>query len=107
VLFQPHLVSRTRFLAADLGAALAAADDVTVADVYLAREAHDPAVTGKLVVDALSDRGRLAAWIPSVEEAAAYVARRAEPGDVVIVMGAGDVDRAPALIRAQLEDRRR
>ena len=39
VLFQPHLYSRTRHLAHELAAALAAADDVTVTDVYPAREA--------------------------------------------------------------------
>jgi UDP-N-acetylmuramate--alanine ligase len=105
-LFQPHLVSRTRYLAADLGAALASADDVVVTDVYLAREAPDPAVTGKLVVDALSDRGRLAAWIPDVADAAEYLAARAVAGDVLLVLGAGNVDRAPALIRASLEARR-
>ncbi len=105
-LFQPHLVSRTRYLAADLGTALAAADDVVVADVYLAREPADPAVTGKLVVDSLSDHGRLAAWIPGVGEAAEYLAARAQPGDVLLVLGAGDVDRAPAVIRSRLEERR-
>ncbi len=105
-LFQPHLVSRTRYLAADLGAALAAADDVVVIDVYLAREEADPAVTGKLVVDALSDHGRLAAWIPQLAEAVEYLAARVRAGDVVLVLGAGDVDRAPALIRARLEARR-
>ena len=103
VLFQPHLVSRTRHLARELGEALAAADDVAVTDVYVAREPPDPAVTGKLVVDALSDAGRLAAWIPSVEQGAEYLARRAGTGDVLLVLGAGDVDRAPALIRARLE----
>jgi UDP-N-acetylmuramate--alanine ligase len=101
-LFQPHLVSRTRYLAADLGAALAAADDVVVTDVYVAREQPDPGVDGKLVVDALSDRGRLAAWIPGVAEAAAYLAARARPGDVLLVLGAGDVDAAPALLRGLL-----
>jgi UDP-N-acetylmuramate--alanine ligase len=101
-LFQPHLVSRTRHLAGDLGSALAEADDVVVTDVYLAREPADPAVTGKLVVDALSDRGKLAAWIPRVDEAASYLAAKAEPGDVLLVLGAGDVDAAPALIRERL-----
>ncbi len=105
-LFQPHLVSRTRYLAADLGAALAAADDVVVSDVYLAREEADPAVTGKLVVDALSDQGRLAAWIPELAEAVEYLAARVQAGDVLLVLGAGDVDRAPALFRARLEARR-
>jgi UDP-N-acetylmuramate--alanine ligase len=102
VLFQPHLYSRTRALAAELGEALAAADDVVVTDVYPAREAPVAGVTGKLVVDALSDRSALAAWMPTVEEGAAYLVKRAEPGDVLLVIGAGDVDRAPAMLRARL-----
>ena len=64
--------------------------------------AADPAVTGKLVVDALSDRGRLAAWIPTVDGAARYLASKARPGDVLLVLGAGDVDAAPALLRELL-----
>jgi UDP-N-acetylmuramate--alanine ligase len=99
VLFQPHLYSRTRFLAVELGAALAAADDITVTDVYPAREAPIPGVTGKLVVDALSDLGVLAAYTPTVEQGVARLARRAQPGDVLLVVGAGDVDRAAGLLR--------
>jgi UDP-N-acetylmuramate--alanine ligase len=102
VLFQPHLFSRTRHFAHEFGAALAAADEVAVTDVYPARETPVDGVTGKLVVDALSDRGVLAAWMPTVEQGVAYTARRAEPGDVVLVIGAGDVDRAPALLRERL-----
>jgi len=102
VLFQPHLYSRTRHLARELAAALAAADDVTVTDVYPAREAPVPGVTGKLVVDALSDLGRVPAWTPTVEAGVEHVVRAARPGDVVLVIGAGDVDRAPALLRERL-----
>jgi UDP-N-acetylmuramate--alanine ligase len=102
VLFQPHLYSRTRHLARELGAALAAADDVTVTDVYPARESPVPGVTGKLVVDALSDLGRVPAWMPTVEQGLEHVARVARPGDVLLVIGAGDVDRAPALLRERL-----
>ncbi len=100
VLFQPHLYSRTRYLAAELAAALAAADDVTVTDVYPARETPIAGVTGKLVVDALSDLGVLAAYTPTVEQGVARLARRAQPGDVLLVVGAGDVDRAVALLRS-------
>ena len=96
VLFQPHLYSRTRHLAPELAEALAAADDVTVTDIYAARETPVPGVTGKLVVDELSDRGVLAAYTPTVEQGAERLARRARPGDVVLVVGAGDVDRAVA-----------
>jgi UDP-N-acetylmuramate--alanine ligase len=99
VLFQPHLYSRTRHLAPELAAALAAADDVTVTDVYAAREQPIDGVSGKLVVDALSDLGVLAAFTPTVEQGAARVARRARPGDVLLVLGAGDVDRAVGLLR--------
>ena len=71
-------------------------------DVYPAREEPVEGVSGKLVVDALSDRGVLAAWMPTVEQGAAYLAARAEPGDVLLMIGAGDVDRAPALLRERL-----
>jgi UDP-N-acetylmuramate--alanine ligase len=99
VLFQPHLYSRTRHLAAELAEALAGADDVTVTDVYPAREQPVEGVSGKLVIDALSDRGVLAAYTPTVEQGAEHLARRAQPGDVLLVVGAGDVDRAVGLLR--------
>ncbi len=98
-LFQPHLYSRTRHLAVELASALAGADDVTVTDIYPAREEPIPGVTGKLVVDALSDRGVLAAWTPTVEQGAERLRRRARSGDVLLVLGAGDVDRAASLLR--------
>jgi UDP-N-acetylmuramate--alanine ligase len=102
VLFQPHLYSRTRHLARELAAALAGADDIAVTDVYAAREDSVPGVSGKLVVDALSDLGRVVAWMPHLEEAIDYLARRTEAGDVLLVVGAGDVDRAPGLLRERL-----
>jgi len=99
VLFQPHLYSRTRHLAPEFADALAPADDVTVVDIYPAREEPVPGVTGKLIVDQLSDRGVLAAWTPLVEQGAARLDRRGRTGDVLLVLGAGDVDRAVGLIR--------
>jgi UDP-N-acetylmuramate--alanine ligase len=99
VLFQPHLYSRTRHLAGELADALATADDVTVTDIYPAREQPLPGVTGKLVVEELSDRGVLAAYTPTVEQGAARLRRQADPGDVLLVVGAGDVDRAVGLLR--------
>lgn len=99
VLFQPHLYSRTRHLAVEFADALARADDVTVVDVYPAREQPVPGVTGKLIVDSLSDLGVLAGWTPAVEQGAARLARRSRPGDVLMVLGAGDVDRAVGMLR--------
>jgi UDP-N-acetylmuramate--alanine ligase len=103
-LFQPHLFSRTRHLSQELAAALADADVVAVADVYPAREQPIEGVTGKLVVDALAERrpGMAVAWTPRIEDGARFVARRAHDGDVVLTIGAGDVDRAAGLILEQL-----
>ncbi|HEY2777478.1 MAG TPA: cyanophycin synthetase [Gaiellaceae bacterium] len=98
VLFQPHLYSRTRHLAVEFAAALAAADDITVTDVYPAREAPIAGVTGKLIVDALSDQGVLAGWAPTVEQGVARLDQRARDGDVLLVLGAGDVDRAVGML---------
>jgi len=104
VLFQPHLYSRTRHLARELAAALAAADAVAVADVYPAREEPIPGVSGKLVVDELARLrpGAPLAWTPDPLDGARFLTRRARPGDVVATMGAGDVDRVAGTILEQL-----
>jgi UDP-N-acetylmuramate--alanine ligase len=100
VVFQPHLYSRTRHLAGELGAALARADAVAVTDVYAARESPPGGVDGKLVVDAVATErpGMEVGWTPSLEDAVRFLARRARPGDVVVTIGAGDVEQAAPLI---------
>jgi UDP-N-acetylmuramate--alanine ligase len=104
VLFQPHLYSRTRHVAGELGRELAAADVVAVADVYPAREQPVEGVTGKLVLDALSAArpGFAPGWTPRLEDGARFLARRARTGDLVLTVGAGDVDRAARLILEEL-----
>jgi UDP-N-acetylmuramate--alanine ligase len=100
VLFQPHLYSRTRHLAGELAAALAEADAVAVADVYPAREQPVAGVTGKLIVDALAERrpGMALAWTPACDDGARFLVRRARPGDRILTVGAGDVERFADLI---------
>jgi UDP-N-acetylmuramate--alanine ligase len=104
VLFQPHLYSRTRHLARELAFALAAADAVCVTEIYAAREEPVAGVSGKLVVDALAGLrpGMPLAWAPGLDAAAALLSREARPGDVVITIGAGDVDRAATLLLQRL-----
>lgn len=104
VLFQPHLFSRTRHLAHELAGALAGADAVWLTDVYPAREEPVEGVTGKLVVDALARRrpGMPIGWAPGLEDAAAGMVSWARPGDVLLTVGAGDVDRAAPVILERL-----
>jgi UDP-N-acetylmuramate--alanine ligase len=97
VLFQPHLYSRTQHLAHELGAALSAADAVCVTEIYRAREEPVPGVDGRLVLGALRP-GLRAGWAPTVEDGARIVASWARPGDLVLTVGAGDVERAGPLV---------
>jgi len=101
VLFQPHLYSRTRHLARELGAALSTADAACVTEIYPAREEPIDGVRGKLVVDALRPGSR-AGWAPRLEDGARIVASWARPGDLVLTIGAGDVERAGPLVLAAL-----
>jgi UDP-N-acetylmuramate--alanine ligase len=89
VVYQPHLVSRTRELGTQMGEALSAADSVYVADLYVAREDPDPAVSSAIVVNAVT--GPPARLAGPVEGAAALVAPDLRPGDLVLTLGAGDV----------------
>ncbi len=104
VAFQPHLYSRTRYLAHELGRALAAADAVAVTSVYAAREEPVPGVEGDLVVEELASErpGMPVGWMPELEDAVRFLARRARPGDVVLTIGAGDVERAGPLLLEEL-----
>ena len=97
ILFQPHLYSRTRHLAHELGEALSLADAACVTEIYRAREEPIEGVSGKLVVYALRP-GLRAGWAPRVEDGARLVASWARPGDLVLTVGAGDVQRAGPLV---------
>jgi UDP-N-acetylmuramate--alanine ligase len=99
-LFQPHLYSRTLYLAHGFAEALAAADAVCVTDIYPARETPLPGVTGRLIVDELAGLrpGMRIGWAPALEDAADLLAGWARPGDTVLTLGAGDVDRAATLL---------
>ena len=100
VLFQPHLYSRTLHLAHGFAEALAGADAACVTEIYRAREEPVPGVSGRLIVDELAAvrPGMRIGWAPSLEDAARLVAAWARPGDTVLTLGAGDVDRAAPLI---------
>ncbi len=103
-LFQPHLYSRTLHLAHGFAVALAAADAVCVTEIYPAREEPLPGVSGRLVVDELARvrPGMRLGWSPSLEDAARLVAGWSRPGDTVITLGAGDVERAGPMLLEEL-----
>jgi UDP-N-acetylmuramate--alanine ligase len=92
--FQPHLFSRTQAEARGFGRALAAADLPVVTGIYPARERQEdfPGVTGLLVAEAAADARAPVVWMPTLDEAEAFLAPRLRPGDLVLTLGAGDID---------------
>lgn len=89
--FQPHRFTRTADQGSLLGEALAAADRIFVTDVYAAGEAPIPGVTGRLVAEAAARSGGSVSYVPHRADLAGTVAAETEPGDLVLLLGAGDV----------------
>jgi UDP-N-acetylmuramate--alanine ligase len=104
--FQPHLYSRTAALAREFGNALALADVVVVLDIYPAREAAEdfPGISGLIVARAASDAGagRAVHWAPSFESARKALDEILSVGDVVALMGAGDIDMLTGVLAADV-----
>ena len=103
--WQPHTYSRTRTLQSEFIAALQAADRVVITDVFAAREAS-PAngYSSRKIAEALASIPRFTAggsyYEPVLAGATALLLRNLQPGDLVIVLSAGDADQ----ISTQLVD---
>jgi UDP-N-acetylmuramate--alanine ligase len=91
VAFQPHRYSRTAAFRQAFGAALGAADEVVVLEVYAAGEDPIPGASGAGVAAAVPLPPAQVLFEPSWSKVAARLVERARPGDVVLTLGAGDV----------------
>jgi UDP-N-acetylmuramate--alanine ligase len=107
VVFQPHLYSRTRDFARELGASLAAADVVVVMDVYAAREDPQPGISGRLVAEAVRAARSDAEvhYVPSWAAVPGFVAELLRPGDLLVTVGAGDVTMIGPEVLLRLDQR--
>ena len=94
VAFQPHQASRTRLLLDDFAAALAEADEAWLAPIFHARDGEEErrSVTSEDLAARVALRGGRATSLPGLEALVAFAAREARAGDVVVTMGAGDID---------------
>jgi len=98
IVYQPHTYSRTAELFADFADAFADADEVVFADIYAAREVNEWGVHSSQLADAVKERGVDSRYIEGFEPIADYVRATLGDGDVVIVMGAGDIIKVTGLI---------
>jgi len=92
--FQPHLYSRTKFFCDEFAAALALADRTLVTDIYPSREAPMPGVDAGLIVDAAHKLGaRHVELVGAMEGIPELLVPDLESGDVVLILGAGNINR--------------
>jgi UDP-N-acetylmuramate--alanine ligase len=106
VLFQPHRYTRTRDLFSDFLDSFDAADLLILTDIYAAGEECVDGLNGDVLHWALKRRGHLDVhYVPRWEDLVAETKPRVRVGDLVVVLGAGNVHRvAEDLIRALAGD---
>lgn len=96
--FEPHQYSRTSALFDDFARSLSKADRVVIAPVFTARENVDPVACKDLtdeLATAVTKYGGSAEAITSLDRVIATLDDSLEPGDVLLTMGAGNIDRIP------------
>jgi UDP-N-acetylmuramate--alanine ligase len=101
VIFQPHRYSRTQAFLDDFATSLDLADDVTLLEIYAASEKPIHGVTSELIA-AKMERGH---YLPNFVQASDRIIEMAQPGDVIITLGAGDVNSLAPIIAEGLQRR--
>lgn len=95
--FQPHTYTRTFELLDDFSRAFAKADTVVVTDIYAAREKDTGLINSRVLTDRINMNTGNAVYISDFADIAKYLTENAQPGDLVLTMGAGDIYKAGEL----------
>lgn len=101
-IFQPHLYTRTRDFAADFAASLSLLDELILLDIYPAREEPIPGVTSQLIFDQVTLKEKR---MIKKEELLDLVKKEAADFQVVLMLGAGNIDRLVEPVKQILEKR--
>lgn len=90
-IFQPHRYSRTESLYQEFAQSLSTADVIGVCEIYSAGEQPRSGVSSALIVDELKKNNNDVKALRHIEDVVAFVRDNAQPGDLVLTLGAGDV----------------
>ena len=98
VVFQPHTYTRTRAFLSDFAKALSLTGNIIVTDIYAAREKDPGDISAKDIVSEMQKLGKNALYMSDFNEIAAYLREHAVSGDLIITMGAGNVNQIASLL---------
>lgn len=105
VLFQPHRFSRTRDLFADFLEAFDDADRLFLTEIYPAGEDRIEGVSSEALFRAFRRRGHLdVEYVEDWESLPSVAVAAAQPGDLILVLGAGSIHQVASLVVAGLKD---
>jgi UDP-N-acetylmuramate--alanine ligase len=104
VAFQPHRYSRTAYLAANFGEALAAADQVYLAPIYAASEAPITDVSERSIGTVLARHETPVHYVDAVEKLADVLLEEVAPGALVLMLGAGSITHVAHALAERLVD---
>jgi UDP-N-acetylmuramate--alanine ligase len=104
VVFQPHRYTRTQSLMEEFAKAFDAADSLLLLDIYAASEPPIEGITSEALVARIKEVGeRDAHYVGSFAEAATAAAAAAQPGDLILTLGAGSVSQLGPMILEKLQ----
>lgn len=101
VIFQPHRYTRTQAFLDKFAESLDRADDVTLLEIYAASEQPIPGVSSELIAEKMQN----GIFLPNFVDASERVIAMAKPGDVILTLGAGDVNSLAPIIADGLTKR--
>ena len=104
VVFQPHRYTRTQLLMDEFATAFKDCDSLFVLDIYPASENPIEGVTSVALVRKIAASGDLpASHLSTFEDAIVSVSAIAEPGDMILTLGAGNVGQLAPMILEKLQ----
>jgi len=91
-IFQPHTYTRTKKLFREFTEAFRGVDTLILADIYAAREKDTGEISSRMLAEAISKKGQDCTYLPDFKEIEDTIRKHARPGDLILTMGAGDIN---------------
>ncbi len=98
VVFQPHTYTRTKAFIDDFAASLSVADNLIVTDIYAAREVNPGDIHAEDIIKRMDTANKNIHYIADFSEIADYLLENCVPGDLIITMGAGNVNQVADIL---------
>lgn len=102
-IFQPHTYTRTKSLLNDFASSFDGIDHLIITDIYAAREKDTGEIHSKDLVREIENNNQNVKYIKDFEDIVDYILKHAQPNDLVLTMGAGDINNVAKMLLEKLK----